>query len=132
MTNELLGKVKVSPLPETIPPLELPENFCSFFSDKIKSIREDLDSHVTAPPSFSAYNGPKLTHFEPVTEKDVSDVISSMPSKSCPLDPIPTDLLKQCLPEIVPAITSIINSSLTTGVVPDAMKQAIVTLPPPF
>ena len=50
-----------------------------------------------------------------------------MPTKSCSLDPIPTNLTKQYLNDIIPLITRIINTSLTSGTVPSQFKQAIVT-----
>ena len=40
------------------------------------------------------------------------------------MDPLPTWLLKQCLPELIPIITSIVNSSLEAGHFPDALKHA--------
>ena len=47
-------------------------------------------------------------------------------SKSRNLDPIPTPLTKQYLDVLVPVITKIINTSLTTGIIPDCFKSAIV------
>jgi hypothetical protein len=43
------------------------------------------------------------------------------------LDPIPAGLLYECLDEIVPIITGIINQSLITGIVPASFKEAVVT-----
>ena len=45
---------------------------------------------------------------------------------SCPLDPIPTWLLKQCIPELLPIITAILNASLKTESVPALLKYAII------
>ena len=39
---------------------------------------------------------------------------------------MPTSLLRQCLDEIAPYITDIVNASLETGLVPQSFKQAIV------
>ena len=44
-----------------------------------------------------------------------------MPNKSCILDPLPTDLVKQCAESLVPLITRIINESLLSGVVKEAV-----------
>ena len=49
-------------------------------------------------------------------------------SKSCNLDPISTHLTKQYLHILGSAITKIINTSLTTDIVPDCFKSAIVKL----
>ena len=43
------------------------------------------------------------------------------------LDPIPTSLTKQCLHDFASLITFIVNTSLSTGIVPPKFKQAIVT-----
>ena len=54
------------------------------------------------------------------------ELILKTASKSCKLDPIPASLTKQYLDALVPVITKIINTSLTTGIVPDCFKSAIV------
>uniref|UniRef100_A0A0F8AHH6 Putative RNA-directed DNA polymerase from transposon X-element n=1 Tax=Larimichthys crocea TaxID=215358 RepID=A0A0F8AHH6_LARCR len=46
---------------------------------------------------------------------------------TCPLDPIPSKLLQDIAPTVVPPITSVINASLSSGVFPAAFKQARVT-----
>ena len=48
------------------------------------------------------------------------------PYKSCELDPIPTTLLYENLDILLPTLTNIINTSLTTGIVPPDLKTAIV------
>ena len=40
--------------------------------------------------------------------------------------PIPTSLMKQCLNDVVPLATVIINISLSTGSVPKQLKQPVV------
>ena len=50
-----------------------------------------------------------------------------MSSSTCTLDPIPSKLIKDCLPAISPLLTDIINSSLTSGSVPQSLKLASVT-----
>ena len=48
-------------------------------------------------------------------------------SKSCELDPLPAVVLKGCLTVLHPTIMRIINLSLSTGVVPNALKGAILS-----
>ena len=43
------------------------------------------------------------------------------------LDPIPTSLTKECISDLLPLITRIVNSSLCSGVVPPQFKQAVAT-----
>ena len=64
------------------------------------------------PPSHS------LSSFSPVTETDLSLIVSSMKTSTCALDPLPSSLVKACLPSLSPLITNIINSSLSSGLVP--------------
>jgi len=53
-------------------------------------------------------------------------MISKSNSKSCDLDPIPTWLLKQCIPSLAPVITNIINQSLSSAM-PTTYKKASIT-----
>src|SRR5438477_13005708 len=48
------------------------------------------------------------------------------PAKSCSLDPSPTHVLLKC-ESIVSTLTKLINLSLSTGVVPNSFKRALVT-----
>ncbi len=50
-----------------------------------------------------------------------------MKSSTSLLDPVPTSLFKSCFDALCPAVLSIINDSLQTGVVPAALKIAAVT-----
>ena len=45
----------------------------------------------------------------------------------CSLDILPTWMVKQCTNIIVPKLTYIVNLSLSTGVFPDVLKQAVIT-----
>ena len=49
-----------------------------------------------------------------------------MPKKSCYLDPIPTSVHYDSLDEIIPIVTSIINKSLSSSIVPQCFKHALV------
>ena len=48
------------------------------------------------------------------------------PNKSCELDLIPTWLLKCCLTELLPPITTLVNKSLTTGSFSEGFKLALI------
>ena len=53
-------------------------------------------------------------------------MIMKSPNKSCELDPIPTWLLKCCLTELLPLITTQVKKSLTTGSFPEGFKLALI------
>ena len=112
VSSGLLGKSKTTPLPSDIPRSALPGIFCMFFSRKIHNIRQDLDSQPSEPAAFTAYDGPKLCLFQLVTEEEIRKLVVESPTKTCMLDPIPTSLTKECLSNLLPLITRIVNLSL--------------------
>ena len=65
-------------------------------------------------------------HFETCTSTEVNAVITRAPSKSCEMDPIPTDVLKKFLPELLPYITNMCNSSLQQGSFPLSQRHATI------
>lgn len=132
ITNDLLAKVKSSPLPSVYPQSELPALFSTYFTEKVDTIRAGLDaqyplsSDVIPNEEVSLFQGQRLSVFHPVSEDEVRNVIKNMNSKSCEIDPVPTSLLLECLDSLLPAITQIINDSLSSGIFPDIYKKAIV------
>ncbi len=62
-----------------------------------------------------------------LSEAEISKLILSSHPTTCPLDPIPSHLLQAISPEVVPALTHIVSTSLHTGIFPSAFKQARIT-----
>ena len=111
-----------TPLPD-VNPEELAEEFVDYFLNKIKIIRdlfEDTEKYTLRPSDAP------LFRFAPLTEDEVRKEIFNMNTKSCKLDPIPTNLLKQLLPECLSKIIQLVNISLTQGVFNGGWKTAIV------
>ena len=48
-------------------------------------------------------------------------------TKSCALDPLPTQILKEFLSELLPFIVQMCNASLSQGCLPVSQRHAIVT-----
>lgn len=67
-----------------------------------------------------------LITLPPSSVEEIQLLVGKSSSKACPLDPLPTWLLKEHLGPLLPAITRIINLSLETGVVPARMKETRV------
>ena len=67
-----------------------------------------------------------LQHLLPMTNKEIEREILSMKNKTCELDTIPTNLLKDILLTVLETITQIVNMSLTTGTFPLDWKTAII------
>ena len=60
------------------------------------------------------------------TETEIWNIIKQSPVKSCELDPWPTWLLKECIAELVPLITDIVNMSLRKSMIPKSLKTALI------
>ncbi|XP_044189259.1 uncharacterized protein LOC122968258 [Thunnus albacares] len=99
--------------------------FASFFTDKVSAISNQF-TEPDQPSLQLPTNRATLSSFSPMTKEEVSKLLNSRPT-TCPLDPIPSNLLQNISPALNSAVTHIINSSLTTGVFPTAFKQARVT-----
>ena len=69
----------------------------------------------------------KLFNLEPASEDEVRKIIMKSASKSCDLDPIPTNILKALLDILIKPITTIINLSLESGTFPLSFKEAHAT-----
>ena len=103
-------------------------SFSKFFLDKINKISAKFIPNITTSliePSPTIIP-PELNLFTPATADEITHAISKSSDASCSLDPIPTKLLKSCLPVLIMPITNIVNLSLSEGVFPDSYKNAIV------
>lgn len=67
-----------------------------------------------------------MSSFVMMSEDAVSEVMSRMKSSTCVLDPVPTKLFKSCFHSLSQVTTSIINSSLNSGIFPTAFKTSMV------
>ena len=67
-----------------------------------------------------------FSSFERCTIDDIKRTITSAPAKSCTLDPLPTTVMKEFLPELLPFLTDLCNSSLIQGCLPVSQRHAIV------
>ena len=99
----------------------------SFFSTKIKKIRDTFSPSGTVNEVHPPSDPPKITVFRQVSEYAVDKIIKTSPSESCLLDPWPTFLIKECIDILLPSLTKLVNCSLMEGCVPDAFKTAVVT-----
>lgn len=113
-------------LPENgITDKELANMFMKFFFEKITLIQEKItdqnqDIYDIRPPGINV----SLLKFEAVSEETMKTIINRSSSATCCLDPIPTILLKRCLPQLLPIITRIVNTSLKSEIFPEALKEA--------
>ena len=107
--------------------------FSEFFEEKInqimKVIHDRVSSEAIVPPVLPspAVASKALTEYKLTDESELQKIILNSPSKSCSLDPLPTWLLKQMLPAILPSLCILVNTSISSGVFPQALKTAIVS-----
>ena len=132
ITKTLLdGHSKVS-LPTGKTAQELSQDFSDFFIDKVEKIRSQITSQNQANVTQTDENqnhqeiNNRLIEFTPASEEEIKKLVIHSPNKSCELDPIPTWLLKLCLPELLPTLTKIVNTSMETSHVPKSFKSSHV------
>ena len=126
LTDALTVNKQGQQLPSNIDDSQLSNNFCEFFEEKINNIRQSLNiTTCTAEEPLASLN---FSSFRPATSNEIRSLIMSYGNKFCALDPLPTWLLKQCIDELLPLITSIINNSMATGTFPSELKNAIIVL----
>ena len=125
--NKILHRT-LSPSIPAFPDIKsLSESFSKIFMDKIERIRMNFtnDVHNTPVIEFPTVKSP-MTSFELATADEVRKLIINSPSKTCDLDPIPTELLKSCLDVLLVPITQMGNLSLISGVFLDIFKTSHV------
>ena len=69
----------------------------------------------------------EFSDFGEVSQEKVKDFACKPSSKSCSLDPLPAMVLKGCFSVLLPTITKIVNLSLSTGRMPNALKIAALS-----
>ena len=88
-----LSRVRTdNPLPPHKSNESLANHFADYFITKIDKIRDNFSQ----TPVFiqEATDIPTFQKFAPLTTEQVTNLIFSMQTKSCELDPIPTNILK--------------------------------------
>ena len=92
------------------------DQFCTYFVDKIKTLRSKLPLIDLNPLSLPDKSPPIFSSFKLVSVDEIKQLILSSPKSTCLLDPVPSNLLPHCIDSISPIITRIVNLSLSSGV----------------
>ena len=125
LVGKLLGCKEENPLPEVNSDSILAEEFVGFFHDKIDNIRSRFNTTVPYKPEEKC-DVPLLNKFMPISTRQLEKTITSMPSKTCTLDIMPTARFKEVLRTILPSITHIVNKSLDQGEFYTSWEEALV------
>eukprot|EP00057_Strongylocentrotus_purpuratus_P002063 XP_003723768.1 PREDICTED: RNA-directed DNA polymerase from mobile element jockey-like [Strongylocentrotus purpuratus] len=132
--NTLLNRSPMA-LPVDSSTTSLPERFATFFEQKVEKIRASLMTGNAGVTDTCNDDGmitdasvpiTELSDFDTVTLETVCKLIRSSPNKTCSLDALPTWLLKENINTFLPYIASIVHTSLSSGVFPSALKEAVV------
>ena len=124
ITNKLMIDQHTQQLPHDDDDTHLANRFCDYFTQKIDIIRNSFT--LTTETEEILSRDIKFDHFRSVFTDEIRKIITAYNSKSCELDQIPTWLLKLCVSELLPLLTSIINTSFESGVFPTKLKQALI------
>ena len=124
LVNNLANKTVENPLPPGKSDADLADDFASYFENKILTIREMFNS--IAQYESTPAEVPKLMRLSPLSETQVELIVKSMKTKSCKQESILTNVLKSMLPSVLPAITKIVNLSLSDGLFHASWKTATV------
>ncbi len=100
----------LSPLPST--PLSGASDLCSrfldFFQEKVDTIHRELQSSSITllkpqmQDTASLATCPPLASFTPVDVTMINELVTKAKASTCSLDPMPTTLVKACLPTLSP------------------------------
>ncbi len=124
--GDILQNRKVSKLPDHDCPTALANKFADCFHSKIETIRSNMKPSGIEQSDQCSNDNLTFNAFDNVSVADISEIIAKSPSPSSLIDPVPSWIVKQQLDVLLPAITDIVNKSLTEGVVPDELKRAII------
>ena len=126
--NSLLHRSSTSPLPTPESGTDLATEFSQFFENKIIKIHDQLSSGLCVDCISDSVSQPTCSFdaFTPVTPTSVTRIIKKSAIKSCPLNLIPAQLFTKSLDSLISFIVKAVNSSLTSGIMPDQLKKAMV------
>ena len=128
-TKKLLSRKDELSFPEYYDKMVLANDINVFFVRKITRIRADIDAtdvDAAVPIVSEVGDGSTFSAFHPLTESDVCALIQKSAKKTRPLDPMRASLVVGCLDVLLPVITRIVNSSLSSGYFPAKWKVALV------
>lgn len=115
---------------------KLAEEFNTFFlsvgettAQAVKQLAENnnIQQYICQAPAINLKQPDEPFEFKLISQEDVRRIITAMPTNKSPgPDKVNMRVIKDSLPHIITALTSIINNSLLTSTYPDAWKLAEV------
>ena len=131
-TRTLLKESNKLSLPEGSDAQVLANDIGKSFVEKVNNIHAKLTGEGASDTSeeliTDSHSGAFFLDFSELSSDDVRTMIMLSSKKSCILDPMPSSLIiiVQCIDELLPVITSILNLSLQSGHLAEQWKEALV------
>ena len=109
------------------------ENLKTFFDEKVKKIYSNIE-HSCASMNYTTTTSEDslneacddFDEFSEISTEDLVKIIRDIPNKTSVDDAIPLWLFKIAMPELLPFIHHIVNTSLKKGIFPEKLKVAAV------
>ena len=100
LTRNMMGNSEETILPFHNCKRNMANNLTAFFYNKILNIRSELGlpGVYKCGSMTNSFSGTPLTAFMDPTELEIRNITKLSPAKSCKLNPLPTWLLKECIP----------------------------------
>ena len=95
-------------------------------SKRIRLLRMTIVSKCLTQPPLVRHEIPVMDGLRPTNVSELRHIIMKGPSKTCVLEPSPTDLLKDFLDSHLPTLVQIVFASLMTGNFPKDLMIAVV------
>ena len=118
-------KLFTTPPPPCHSPLSA-DDFLAHFEGKVAGIQNSL-THPVMPSTPQSSPTAALTSFMMLEPTDILQLGTNYRATTCPLDPIPSAVVQSISSELLPYLSSIMNISLASGIVPPDFKHARVT-----
>ena len=130
--NHLLNRSSAKIYPEKYDPKTLANQFEEYFTNKIESIRIEIESMSKRKDSNLNNGSPELknatlTKFDEVTEDTLTSILKLVKQKYSSIDDIPVEALDPIFEVCLPDICKIVNFSLQNGIFPDHLKTSHIT-----
>uniref|UniRef100_A0A3P9J789 Reverse transcriptase domain-containing protein n=1 Tax=Oryzias latipes TaxID=8090 RepID=A0A3P9J789_ORYLA len=100
--------------------------FLQYFVNKVNELKLNLKSSNENTTIVASLNY-SWTNFSAISIDNIMVVSKKMKPSSCPLDILPSSMFFKVIDLIAPFLVKIINLSLSTGTVPNFLKQAAIS-----
>ena len=114
IVGKFLKSCSSNKLPQIRPAHELPNAFATFFQNIIFMLHQGLSTNqsaVCAPEENDVvFDGTTFDQFNPVTTVDANNILHTLNSANCKLEPLSAVFLKKCSSIVINAITVFIKT----------------------